>query len=58
VIRAAAPDFFPQRNSPAGTVVGVQSLPREGLMIAVDATAVARAMILPREERDRYRERP
>ena len=58
VIRAAAPDFFPQRNSPAGTVVGVQSLPREGLMIAVDATAVARAMILPRDERDRYRERP
>ena len=58
VIRAAAPDFFPQRNSPAGTVVGVQSLPREGLLIAVDATAVARAMILPREERDRYRDRP
>ena len=58
VIRAAAPDFFPQRNSPAGTIVGVQSLPREGLLIAVDATAVARAMILPREERDRYRERP
>src|SRR5437764_712032 len=54
VIRAAAPDFFPQRNSPAGTIVGVQSLPREGLLIAVDATAVARAMILPREERDRY----
>jgi len=58
VIRAAAPDFFPQRNSPAGTIVGVQSLPREGLLIAVDATAVVRAMILPREERDRYRERP
>src|ERR1043166_8675165 len=36
VIRAAAPDFFPQRNSPAGTIVGVQSLPREGLLIAVD----------------------
>src|SRR5436189_6234420 len=34
VIRAAAPDFFPQRNSPAGTIVGVQSLPREGLLIA------------------------
>jgi len=58
VIRAAAPDFFPQRNSPAGTVVGIQTLPREGLLIAVDATAVVRAMILPLEERDRFRERP
>src|SRR2546430_8236597 len=53
-IREAAPDFFPQRNSPAGTVVGVQSLPRESLLIAVDATAGAPAMILPRGERARY----
>ena len=58
VIRAAAPDFFPQRNPPAGTLVGVVTLPREGLLIAVDATAVVRAMILPVEERERYRERP
>lgn len=58
VIRAAAPDFFPQRNPPAGTVVGVQTLPREGLLIAVDATAVARALLLPLEERERYRGRP
>src|SRR5207237_6329243 len=58
VIRAAAPDFFPQRNSPAGTVVGIQTLPREGLLLAVDATAVVRALILPVEERDRFRERP
>src|SRR5256886_13372043 len=28
-IREAAPDFFPQRNPPAGTVIGVQSLPQE-----------------------------
>lgn len=55
VIRAAAPDFFPQRNPPAGTVVGVQTLPREGLLIAVDATAVVRALVLPLEERERYR---
>jgi len=55
VIRTAAPDFFPQRNPPAGTVVGVQTLPREGLLIAVDATAVVRALVLPLEERDRYR---
>jgi enamine deaminase RidA (YjgF/YER057c/UK114 family) len=50
-IRQAAPDFFPQRNPPAGIVIGVQSLPQEGLLIAVDATAVVRAMILPRDER-------
>lgn len=56
-IRAAAPDFFPQRNPPAGTVVGVQTLPRDGLLIAVDATAVVRAMFRPLDERDR-RSRP
>src|SRR5690349_23627961 len=50
-IRQAAPDFFPQRNPPAGVVIGVQSLPQEGLLIAVDATAVVRAMILPRDQR-------
>jgi enamine deaminase RidA (YjgF/YER057c/UK114 family) len=50
-IRQAAPDFFPQRNPPAGMVLGVQSLPQEGLLIAVDATAVVRAMILPRDQR-------
>ncbi len=53
VIRAAAPDFFPERNPPAGTVVGVQALPREGLLIAVDATAVVRAMFHPVDERRR-----
>jgi hypothetical protein len=37
-------------------VIGVQALPQEGLLIAVDATAVVRAMILPRDER--MRERP
>ena len=51
VIQQAAPDFFPQRNPPAGTVIGVQSLPQDGLLIAVDATAVVRAAILPREDR-------
>src|SRR3989454_12595508 len=44
LIRAAAPDFFPERNPPAGTVVGVATLPRDGLLIAVDATAVVRAI--------------
>src|SRR5690242_1525742 len=54
-IRQAAPDFFPQRNPPAGSVVGVQSLPQEGLLIAVDAIAVVRALILPRDQRDERR---
>ena len=57
LIRAAAPDFFPERNPPAGTVVGVATLPRDGLLIAVDATAVVRAMFRPLDERDR-RSRP
>ena len=47
-IRAAGPDYFPQRNPPAGTVVGIQTLPREGLLIAVDAIAFAPGMFLPR----------
>src|ERR1700704_4155790 len=54
-IQQAAPDFFPQRNPPAGIVIGVQSLPQEGLLIAVDATAVVRAMVLPRDQRFRER---
>ena len=33
-IRAAGAKFFPQRNPPAGTVLGVAALPREGLLIA------------------------
>ena len=45
---AAGVEFFPQRNPPAGIVVGVQALPREGLLIAVDAIAVARGMFPPR----------
>ncbi len=49
VIREAGAEFFPQRDPPAGTVVGVQSLPLEGLLIAVDATAVMRGMFEPRE---------
>src|SRR5205807_796991 len=47
-IREAGAEFLPSRNPPAGIVVGVQSLPMEGLLIAVDATAVIRAMFQPR----------
>ena len=42
-VREVGARFFPQRNPPAGVVVGVASLPREGLLIAVDAVAVVRA---------------
>ena len=48
-IRQAAPAFFPGRNPPAGTVVGVAGLPMPGLLIAVDAIAVARGELMPRE---------
>jgi enamine deaminase RidA (YjgF/YER057c/UK114 family) len=48
-IRQAAPAFFPERNPPAGTVVGVAALPRAGLLIAVDAVAVTRGELMPRE---------
>jgi enamine deaminase RidA (YjgF/YER057c/UK114 family) len=47
-IREAGAEFLPARNPPAGIVVGVQSLPIAGLLIAVDATAVVRAMFQPR----------
>jgi enamine deaminase RidA (YjgF/YER057c/UK114 family) len=48
IIRKEGAAFFPERNPPAGILVGVQSLPREGLLIAVDAHAVIRAMFRPR----------
>ena len=48
-IRQAAPAFFPERNPPAGTVVGVAGLPMPGLLIAVDAIAVTRGELMPRE---------
>ncbi|MGH7675164.1 MAG: RidA family protein [Gemmatimonadales bacterium] len=39
-IRDAAPQYFPGRNPPLTTVLGVQALVRPGLRIAVQATAV------------------
>lgn len=48
VIRREGAAFFPERNPPAGTVLGVQSLPRDSLLIAIDGTAVVRAMFRPR----------
>lgn len=52
LIREAGATFFPQRNPPAGIVLGVAALPREGLLIAVDAVAVIKATFRPlREDR-------
>src|SRR5256714_6443355 len=47
-IREAGAEFLPARNPPAGIVVGMQSRPMERLLIAVDATAVVRALFQPR----------
>ena len=46
-VRGAGAKFFPQRNPPAGTVLGVAALPRDGLLIAVDAVAVIKANFRP-----------
>lgn len=40
-IRQAGAAYLPEHQAPAMTVVGVQSLYREGLLVAVDAIAVA-----------------
>ncbi|MBI4421767.1 MAG: RidA family protein [Gemmatimonadetes bacterium] len=42
IIRETGAAYLPEDNAPAMTVVGVQSLYREGLLVAVDAIAVAR----------------
>jgi len=47
-IKEAAVEFFPQRNPPAGVVLGVQALPQEGMLIAVDAVANPLGMIPPK----------
>lgn len=49
-VREAGAKFFPQRNPPAGTVLGVSALPREGLLIAVDAVGVIKANFRPLRE--------
>lgn len=48
IIRREGAQFFPERNPPAGILLGIQSLPRDGLLIAVDAHAVIRATFRPR----------
>jgi enamine deaminase RidA (YjgF/YER057c/UK114 family) len=39
-VREAAPQFFPAKNPPAGTVLGVTALPVTGALIVVDAVAI------------------
>ena len=48
VIRQAGAAYFPQRNPPTGMIIGVQSLPLDGLLIAVDAQAQQRSLFRPR----------
>jgi enamine deaminase RidA (YjgF/YER057c/UK114 family) len=48
VIRQAGAAFFPQRNPPTGMIVGVQALPLDGLLVAVDAQAQQRSLFRPR----------
>jgi len=48
-VREVGARFFPQRNPPAGVAVGVASLPRDSLLIAVDAIAIVRAEFRQRE---------
>lgn len=48
-VHEAVSELFPPRYEPAGVIVGVQSLPREGVLVAVDAMAVARAMFYPKD---------
>ena len=40
IIREAGAAYFPARHQPVVTVLGVESLSREGLLVAIEATAV------------------
>ena len=53
-VRQAGSIFFPAGKSPAGNVVGVQSLPRPGLRIAITAVAETKGLFPDREALRRY----
>ena len=53
-IREVGAGFFPAGKAPAGNVIGVQSLPREGLRVAIGATAETRGLFPDREALKRY----
>ncbi|HTR20396.1 MAG TPA: RidA family protein [Gemmatimonadales bacterium] len=48
-VHEAVAEVFTPRYQPAGVIVGVQTLPHEGVLVAVDAVAVARAMFYPKD---------
>lgn len=48
-VHEAVAEVFTPRYQPAGVIVGVQSLPRDGVLVAVDGMAVARAMFYPKD---------
>jgi enamine deaminase RidA (YjgF/YER057c/UK114 family) len=48
VIRQAGAAYFPQRNPPTGLILGVQGLPLDGLLVAVDAEAQTRSLFRAR----------
>lgn len=54
-VRQAGSAFFPVGKAPAGNVVGIQSLPRPGLRIAITAVAETRGLFPDREALRRYR---
>jgi enamine deaminase RidA (YjgF/YER057c/UK114 family) len=47
LLRTVAPDFFPARNAPAVTLLGVAQLAKEGALVAVDATALMTGLVKP-----------
>jgi enamine deaminase RidA (YjgF/YER057c/UK114 family) len=47
LMRQVAPEFFPTRNAPAVTLLGVQALAKEGAVVAVDATALVTGLLNP-----------
>jgi 2-iminobutanoate/2-iminopropanoate deaminase len=53
-VRNAGSVFFPAAGAPAGNVVGIQSLPRPGLRIAIAAVAETRGLFPDREALRRY----
>ena len=54
LIQEAGSAFFPPGKAPAGSVTGIQSLPVQGLVIAINATAETRGLFPDREALRRY----
>jgi 2-iminobutanoate/2-iminopropanoate deaminase len=53
-VRQAGSVFFPAGASPAGNVLGIQSLPKPGLRIAIAAVAETKGLFPDREAMRRY----